>query len=205
MIMWASASTQAAPPMSFFMISMPLDGLMSRPPVSKHTPLPTSVILGSAGLPQAMSIRRGARADARPTAWISGKFSARRSSPTIERDAGAVPGRERAGGFLQLGRPEIVGGGVDEVAGEPHPLHHAGEVVAVEIARNLEPDLLLLDLAIAAEAIGPEREGERRQPLVMRRIGEAVGPWRQQSRQAAGQEWIAQRLVAILESEQHAG
>ena len=63
MIMCAAPSTQAAPPMSFFMISMPLSGLMSSPPVSKHTPLPTSVIFGAAGSPQVRSIRRGARGD----------------------------------------------------------------------------------------------------------------------------------------------
>ena len=68
----ASASISAAPPMSFFIISMPLDGLMSSPPVSKHTPLPTSVTLGAAGSPQRRSIRRGARSLARPTAWTAG-------------------------------------------------------------------------------------------------------------------------------------
>ena len=47
MIMCASASAVAAPPMSFFMLSMPVSGLMSSPPVSKQTPLPTSVIFGS--------------------------------------------------------------------------------------------------------------------------------------------------------------
>jgi hypothetical protein len=36
-------------------------GLMSRPPLSKHTPLPTSVSFGSLGLPQFSSISRGAR------------------------------------------------------------------------------------------------------------------------------------------------
>ena len=62
--------------MSFFMISMALSGLRSSPPVSKHTPLPTSVIFGLFALPQRSSIRRGARfaSAARPTAWISGKF-----------------------------------------------------------------------------------------------------------------------------------
>ncbi len=64
----ASASTLAAPPMSFFMISMPLDGLRSRPPLSKQTPLPTRVTLGCAASPQISSIRRGARDDAMPTA-----------------------------------------------------------------------------------------------------------------------------------------
>src|SRR6478672_10808272 len=73
----------AAPPMSFFMLSMPAAGLRSSPPVSKHTPLPTSVTLGSLSLPQVRSISRGARTLARPTAWIIGKFCFRRSSPTI--------------------------------------------------------------------------------------------------------------------------
>ena len=54
--------------MSFFMLSMPVSGLMSSPPVSKQTPLPTSVIFGSLSLPQVMSISRGARAEPAPTA-----------------------------------------------------------------------------------------------------------------------------------------
>ena len=79
----ATAITVAAPPMSFFMLSMPDAGLRSRPPVSKHTPLPTSVTLGSLSLPQVRSISRGARTLARPTAWIIGKFCFSRSSPTV--------------------------------------------------------------------------------------------------------------------------
>lgn len=35
--------------MSFFMVSMPAAGLMSSPPVSKQTPLPTSVTFSNAG------------------------------------------------------------------------------------------------------------------------------------------------------------
>ena len=64
----ASASTLAAPPISFFMISMPADGFKSSPPLSKQTPLPTSVTLGWAGSPQVKSISRGARDEAIPTA-----------------------------------------------------------------------------------------------------------------------------------------
>ena len=67
MSMRASASTSAAPPMSFFMSIMPLEGLMSRPPVSKQTPLPTSVTSGAPRLPQRMSMRRGSRALPFPT------------------------------------------------------------------------------------------------------------------------------------------
>ena len=73
MIIWAKPRAVAAPPMSFFIRAMPEAGLMSRPPVSKHTPLPTSVTLGARGGPQRMSIRRGARGLALPTWWISGK------------------------------------------------------------------------------------------------------------------------------------
>ncbi len=65
------------PPMSFFMLSMPVSGLMSSPPVSKHTPLPTSVIFGSLSLPQVMSISRGARAEPAPTACDQREILAR--------------------------------------------------------------------------------------------------------------------------------
>src|SRR5258706_246250 len=78
----ASASACAAPPMSFFMRRIPSAGLMSSPPESKHTPLPTIATRGWRGLPQLISSRRGGRAAARPTAWIAGKFCARSSSPT---------------------------------------------------------------------------------------------------------------------------
>ena len=74
MIMCASASAVAAPPMSFFISSMALDGLMSRPPVSKQMPLPMMRHLRRAGAAPGESIRRGARGLARPTAWMSGKF-----------------------------------------------------------------------------------------------------------------------------------
>ena len=68
----ATASTVAAPPMSFFIISMPVDALRSSPPVSKHTPLPTSVTFGSLSRPHTRSISRGARVLARPTACTIG-------------------------------------------------------------------------------------------------------------------------------------
>ena len=47
---------------------------MSSPPVSKHTPLPTSVTRGASSAPQRRSMSRGCRASdaARPTAWICG-------------------------------------------------------------------------------------------------------------------------------------
>ena len=84
----ASASAVAAPPMSFFISSMPDAGLMSRPPVSKVTPLPISATFGASSRPQEKSTIRGSSAAARPTAWMSGKLAARSSSPRTMADAG---------------------------------------------------------------------------------------------------------------------
>ena len=72
MIACASPRMIAAPPMSFFIIFMPEAVFRSSPPVSKHTPLPTSVTFGASASPQLMSTSRGARVLARPTAWIVG-------------------------------------------------------------------------------------------------------------------------------------
>ncbi len=54
--------------MSFFISSMPEAGLMSRPPLSKVTPLPTSVTFGALSRPQTKSTILGGSAAARPTA-----------------------------------------------------------------------------------------------------------------------------------------
>ena len=48
--------------MSFFISSMSLDGLMSSPPVSKQTPLPTSVTFGAVGRPRQVDQARRAGA-----------------------------------------------------------------------------------------------------------------------------------------------
>ena len=47
--------------MSFFISSIPAAGLMSRPPESKQTPLPTSVTFGAAGSPHWKSIKSRCR------------------------------------------------------------------------------------------------------------------------------------------------
>ena len=83
----ARPSALAAPPMSFFIWRIDADGLMSSPPVSKHTPLPTRVRRGCFGAPQFSSISRGARsaAAARPTACTAGKPCLSSASPVITR------------------------------------------------------------------------------------------------------------------------
>jgi hypothetical protein len=55
--------------MSFFISAIALEGLMSSPPVSKATPLPTTAISGASASPQRRSMSRGGVAEARPTAW----------------------------------------------------------------------------------------------------------------------------------------
>ncbi len=64
----ANASVHAAPPISFFISSMPAEGFRSSPPLSKQTPFPTRVTRGAPGSPQRMSISRGARGLPAPTA-----------------------------------------------------------------------------------------------------------------------------------------
>ena len=59
------------------------------------------------------------------------------------------------------------------------------QVVAVDALRQFEPHLLALGLAVAGEAVAAEREGERGEPGVVRRIGEAVGARRQHVGQRA--------------------
>ena len=85
MIMSARPIAVAAPPMSFFISPIEAGGLMSSPPVSKQTPLPTRVTFGASARPQARSSRRGASVAAAPTAWIIGKPSRRRASPRMAR------------------------------------------------------------------------------------------------------------------------
>ncbi len=120
----------------------------------------------------------------------------------------AMPGRHRARGCLELGRPHVVGRRVDQVAGEPDRLRDAGQVGAVEAGDELKPHLLglglALGLAIAREAIGSERKSERRQARVVRRIGEPVGARRQQGGERARPQQILGLVVRVLEPEQHA-
>ena len=77
-------------------------------------------------------------------------------------------------------------------------LGDAGEVVAVDAVGQHQPDVLVLGLAVAREAIGAEREGERGEPRIVRRIGEPIGAGRQQRRQApARQECVVGASVRV--------
>ena len=200
--MRASASTLAAPPMSFFMISMPLDGLRSSPPVSKQTPLPTSVTLGWSGSPQAMSISRGARSEAMPTAWISGKFVFEILADGAGEARAEFRG-ERLRGRGELFRAHVVGRRVDEVARQHRGIRHAIDLGRVDAVGRYQPDGGAVSLAVAGEAVAAERKGERRQPRIVRGIGKAIDARRQQAGQGARPEQVARSRALVLESEQH--
>ena len=196
MIMWASASTLAAPPMSFFISSMALSGLMSSPPVSKQTPLPTSVTLGAAGSPQLMSIKRGGRGSGTADRMDQRKVVLQQIVADGHADGRAVARGERGRGVGEFAGTHVVRGRVDEVAGEIHGLDDAAEVGAVHPFRHLEAHLGG-GLAVAHEPIGAERDRDGGEALVVGRIGEAVDAAGQHARKRAGKERI-ERLCPRL-------
>ena len=166
MTMCASASAAAAPPMSFFMISMALGGLMSRPPVSKQMPLPTSVTRGAEALPQVRSISRGGRSLARPTAWIIGKFSLRRSSPTMQLTLAPWRSGKQARGLLELLGAHVARRRVDEVAAQPHAVDDRQHALVVGALGHLQPRNRLPTVALSPSCSGGS--GRRRDPRLPR-------------------------------------
>jgi hypothetical protein len=87
----------------------------------------------------------------------------------------AMAARQRARGVFELGRPHVVCRRVDEIARERNALHDPGEILAVDVAGQLELDVLLVLLAVAIEAVATEREGKRRKLRIVRGGGEAIG------------------------------
>ena len=111
--------------MSFFMISMPLSGLMSSPPVSKHTPLPTSVIFGAAGIaPGEVDQPRRARRSAADR-MDQRKVLLEQVVADDALDRRAVLFGKVSRRLLQFGRPHVVRGRVDEIARERNALGDA--------------------------------------------------------------------------------
>ncbi len=68
----------------------------------------------------------------------SGKFFGDEPLADDLRDDGAVAAAEVAGGVGELGRAEVVGAGVDEVAGERDGVGDAGDLVAIDAGRQDE-------------------------------------------------------------------
>jgi hypothetical protein len=111
------------------------------------------------------SIIRGAPAEARPTAWTSVADG--------HADVRLIARRESACGFLELRRSHVVRRRVDQVARQRHRRDDAREILAIDALRRIELDRASFRLTVAREAVAAEREGERRQPRVMRIVGEA--------------------------------
>ena len=121
-------------------------------------------------------------------------------------DAGEA-GAEAAGNLLRGGfellRPHVVRRRVDEIARQRCRLGKAVQLRGIDTVGRNEAHVRRLGLAIAAEAVAAEREGERGEPDIVRRIGEAVGARRQQAGQGARPERIAVPGVVVLDAEQH--
>ena len=205
MIIYARARAVAAPPMSFFIRYMPLDGLMSRPPVSKQTPLPTSVTFGASSGPQRKidepwRLRRGTadRMDEREI--LLEQIVAER-----DRRFGAELRGERHGGRFERVGVHVIGRRVDEIAPERHGRGERLDPRQVDIAGRHELRLSVLFLLVAVEAISGERPAEQCERRVMRRVGEAVDARRQHARQLAWQKRVAKARRLAFEAEQNAG
>ena len=77
------------------------------------------------------------------------------------------------------------------------------KIVAIEALRQIELDRACLGVAVAGEAIKPERERKRGEPRIVRLIGEAIGAVRQMLRQPAGKKRV-RRFVGRFKPEQNA-
>ena len=98
----ARPRTVAAPPMSFFIISIAFDGFRSSPPESKLMPLPIRVTAGPAA-PQRMSISRGPTSAARPTVLMAGNSDASVSPLVTSMSAPNRSARSRAAASIPAG------------------------------------------------------------------------------------------------------
>ena len=201
----ASVSAVAAPPMSFFIRSIALDGLMSSPPVSNTTPLPTSVTLGASRRPQMKSASRGGSAAAAPTAWTSGKLRAIRASPTMLSYSAPLTSASRAASSSSAEGVITLAGAL--IRSRPNAIARAwrsrlakstfagGSSRGCGAALGLEPDV----------AIEPKQEAERRELGVLRRIGETVVAGGQARGELAGAERLVLGIVRRRFAEEDAG
>src|SRR5262249_53658132 len=120
-------------------------------------------------------------------------------------ELGPVLAVERARRRFEFCGAQVVGRRVDEIAGKAHALDDAREILAVDVARQLELDVPLVLPAVADEAVGAERESERREPRIVRRGGEAIGARRQQPRQRARPKQVLACPGGVLGREGGAG
>src|SRR5262249_25324567 len=118
---------------------------------------------------------------------------------------GAVALRQRACRRFEFGRPEVVRRRVDEIARKRDAVDDAGEILAVDVAGQLELHLFPVLLAVAGEAVCAEREGGRRECQVGGAWGEPSGARRQRRRERTRPKQVLARIVLALEREDDAG
>ena len=173
MIMCASASAVAAPPMSFFILSMAASGLMSRPPVSKQTPLPTSVTAAVCLTP--LQIDQPRRLSGRaPNRVNERKVFGQQIIADDRGDVGAVAAAQRSRRLLKVSRTHVVRRRVDQIARQRHRFDDVLKLVAIDTLRQIELCLRPLGFAITGETIRAESKCERGQPRIVGFVGKAV-------------------------------
>ena len=101
-------------------------------------------------------------------------------------------------------RREIVGRNVDEVARQEDSVADADKGGGIDAIRHDEPGDALLRLAVAIEAVGAEREGERGERRLLDAIRQPVEAGRQRRRQLAEEERAALGRISRAKAEQHA-
>ena len=202
MIMWARPRTLAAPPMSFFMRSIDADGLMSRPPVSKQTPFPTSVTLGSPGSPQReVDEPRGAGRGRRRADDVDQRKAVGERIACRHGDGGAVTSGEILRRERELRRAHGVGGRVDQVAGEVDRVGDADRPSTVGAVGD-DQARAGIAVAVAGVAVRAEGEGERGEAVAGEAQAKAVVAGRKGGREPAGEE--RRTIVVLAEAEEDA-
>ena len=106
--------------MSFFISRIPLAGLMSSPPESKHTPFPTRVRRGAPESPQVRSMSRGRWTLARPHRMDRGVALVEQCLSGHHPELRAVPGRQIGHRGGEILRHHVARRGVDEIADAGH-------------------------------------------------------------------------------------
>ncbi len=66
---------------------------------------------------------------------------------------GAATLGEPASGIFKLGRAHVIGRSVDEVARKKDALDNASKLLSIDVARQLQPKLLVVLLPIAAKSV----------------------------------------------------
>jgi hypothetical protein len=119
--------------------------------------------------------------------------------------AGAEPGGQRPGSAGQIVRREVVGGRVDQVAGEENAIANAADRGRVDTVGLHQPGGGLLGLAISVKAVATQSKRERRKLLVAGVSGKLIITRWQGRREFADQQRIALGGTVRAQAKQNAG